>query len=162
MRSLYDSIAIARLDGSEGTNNQQGPSIPAQSLTGSTVVTGTYFDTKGYQSAVIRANAQVASGSPTAATVTFALTECATSGGTYAAANDNTGTAIASGALNVKTAAADYLARIEGLGQNRKRYLEITATPAFTGGTSPAILVFAEIIAARSFLKPVQTDVSNT
>jgi hypothetical protein len=163
MRSLYDAISIARLDSSEfNAANNLGPSIPPQFLSGSTVVTGASFDTKGYQTAVIRAYAAVSTGTPTTSTVVFALTECATIGGTYTAANDNTGTAIASAAMSTKTAAQDYLARIEGLGQNRKRYFKITATPAYTGGTSPTTAVFAEIIASRSFNEPVQTDISNT
>lgn len=37
-------------------------------------------------------------------------------------------------------------ARIEGLNLNRKQYLRAVITPSFTGGTSPAILGFAEIV----------------
>jgi hypothetical protein len=37
-------------------------------------------------------------------------------------------------------------ARIEGLGLNRHQYLRAVVTPAFTGGSSPAILGFAEIV----------------
>jgi hypothetical protein len=163
MRSLYDAIGISRLDGSENfTGGSQGPSIPAQSLSGSTAVSGAYFDTKGFQTAVLRANAQAASGTPTTATVVFKLQESAsTTGSTFVDAKDNSGTLI-SGTVNVTGAAGDVLARIEGLGLNRKRYLRIVATPAFTGGTTPATLAFAEIIASRAFLQPVQSDVSNT
>ena len=38
-------------------------------------------------------------------------------------------------------------ARIEGLGLNRKRYLRAVVTPTFTGGSSPAAAVIAEIVA---------------
>jgi hypothetical protein len=37
-------------------------------------------------------------------------------------------------------------ARIEGFGLNRKQYLRAVITPSFTGGTSPAILGYAEIV----------------
>lgn len=162
MRSLYDALGFSNLAGTEfNTLNKQGPSIPAQSISGSSAVTGTYFDTKGFNTAMLRANAQAATGSPSAASVAFTLTECATSGGSYTAANDNTGTQIG-GTATVTSAAADVLARIEGLGLNRKRYLKVVATPSFTGGSSPASLIFAEIIAARAFNAPVQTTVSNT
>jgi len=161
-RSLYDFLGFSNLAGTEfNTSNNKGPSIPAQSISGSSAVTGAYFDTKGFSTAMLRANAQAASGSPTTAAIAFTVTECATSGGTYTAANDNTGTQIG-GTATVTSAAADVLARIEGLGLQRKRFLKVVATPSFTGGTSPATLVFAEIIAARGFNQPTQTATSNT
>ncbi len=63
---------------------------------------------------MVHVRAEIAAGSPTAATVAWALQECATSGGSYTAANDNTGTAIA-GTLNVHTVAVDSYARVEGI-----------------------------------------------
>jgi len=162
MRSVFEALGFSNLAGTEfNTMNKQGPSIAPQSLSGSSAVNGTYFDTKGFSTAMLRANAQAASGAPSAASVAFVLQESAASGSGYAAANDNTGTQIG-GTATVTSAAADVLARIEGLGQNRKRYLRIVATPSFTGGTSPATLVFAEIIAARGFNQPTQTATSNT
>ena len=46
----------------------------------------------------------------------------------------------------------------------RKRYLRIVLTPAFTGGTSPAILTYAEFIGSpgNGLQLPVRATVSNT
>ena len=148
MRSVYDSIVTL-------------VTSTIQSLTGTTASTPTVVDTKGYNSAMVHVRGEIASGSPTTSTIAWALQECATSGGTFVAANDNTGTAIG-GTVSVKTAAADISARIEGLGLNRKRYLQVVITPAFTGGTSPAIQTFAEIVLGRAYQNPANTAVSNT
>lgn len=55
-------------------------------------------------------------------------------------------------------------ARIEGLGGlNRHQYLRAVITPSFTGGTSPAILGFAEIVMGGPATQlPTDTNVSNT
>lgn len=54
-------------------------------------------------------------------------------------------------------------ARIEGLGLNRKRFLRAVVTPTFTGGTSPAAAVVAEIAAGGPAQQlPVTAVVSNT
>jgi hypothetical protein len=142
-------------------NVYQGTSVTIQSLTGSTAVTGSAFDTEGYDNAVMHVRAESPTGSPSAATVLAQLYECATSGGSYTQALDNTGTVIGF-TLNNYTAAADGFARIEGLGINRLRFLKIKVTPAFTSGSSPASPVFAEFIACPRSAEPVRTAVSNT
>jgi uncharacterized protein YcfJ len=53
-------------------------------------------------------------------------------------------------------------ARIEGLNLNRKPYLRAVITPSFTGGSSPAILGFAEIIMGGAAQLPTDSAVSNT
>lgn len=153
MRSVYDAIAFVT---ALFTN------ASVANLTGTTAVTSAFIDTKGYNSAVLRGHADKTSSNPSAATVAYTLLECATSGGSYTAANDNTGTQIGF-TLAVNAAAADGLARIEGLnGLNRKRYLEVVMTPAYTGGTSPAINAWAEIALGRAYELPDNTAVSNT
>jgi hypothetical protein len=150
-------------------------SVAIQSLTGSTAVngddldTGTVFDA---DSIMIHVRAEIASGAPTAATVAWALQE-SSDNSTWAAANDNSGTAIGA-TLNVKTVAQDSYARVEGIMLwnggtaapygGRKRYLRIVLTPAFTGGSSPAILTVAEYIGApgNGAVLPIRTAVSNT
>lgn len=148
MRSIYDNVVAVIASA-------------IQSLTGTTASTPTDIDTLGYNTAMVHVRTEIASGSPTTATAAWALLECATIGGSYTAALDNTGTAIG-GTLNAKTVAQDAYARVEGLGTNRKRFLQIVITPAFSGGTSPAILSFGELIMGRAFTKPVNTGVSNT
>ena len=127
------------------------------------------------ESIMVHVRAEIASGSPSAATVAWALQESNDNGSTdaWAAANDNTGTAIG-GTLNVHTVAVDSYARVEGIMLSnqasaapkggRKRYLRIVLTPTFTGGSSPAILAYAEFIGApgNGQQLPVRTVVSNT
>jgi hypothetical protein len=138
-----------------------GTSLPAQSFTGSSAVDGTKVDTLGADNAVIYANGAEASGSPSAASLVITLQESADGSTNWANANDNTGTVIGF-TLNVLSAAAENVARIEGLNLNRKRYLRAVITPAFTGGTSPAILGFAQIILGNEGQLPVDTNASNT
>jgi len=57
----------------------------------------------------------------------------------------------------------DSVARIEGLGLNRKRYLRAAVTPTYTGGTAPACAVVAEIVQGGPPQQlPVTSTVSNT
>lgn len=155
-------------------------SVAIQSFTGSSAVDSDSVDTVldakvgGAESLMIHVRAEIASGSPSAATLAWALYECDTSGGSYIAAVDNTGTAIG-GTLNVHTVAQDAYARIEGINLfnnsataapygGRKRYLKVYFTPTFTSGSSPAILAYAQLIGSpgTGAQLPVRTTVSNT
>ena len=94
--------------------------------------------------------------------------------GTVITALVNTGTASTSTATlsanatssntsETLTLSAENIARIEGLnGLNRKPYLRAVVTPAFTGGSSPAILGFAQILLGNDQQVPVATGTSNT
>lgn len=137
-----------------------GTSLAPQSFSGSSAVDGTSVDTEGGDNAAIYAYGAEASGSPTAATLAVVLQESADNS-TWTAADDNTGTQIGF-TLNCHGAAAENVARIEGLGLNRKRYLRAVITPAFTSGTSPAILGFAQIILGNNQQRPVDSNASNT
>jgi hypothetical protein len=146
--NAYDDVRVAT-------------SLKPQSFTGSSAVNGLSVDTLGYDNAKIHAYAQTASGSPSAAAVAVKLQESADNS-TWTDALDNTSTVIGF-TLNSQAADAFNAARIEGLGLNRKRYLRVVGTPAFTSGTSPAILANAEIIfGAIAGALPVTTTVSNT
>lgn len=138
-----------------------GTSLAAQSFTGASAVDGSKVDTLGADNAVIYANGAEASGSPSAAALAITLQESADGSTSWANALDNTGTVIGF-TLNCESAAAENVARIEGLNLNRKRYLRAVITPAFTGGTSPAILGFAQIILGNNSPLPVDTSASNT
>ncbi len=137
-----------------------GVSLAPQDFSGSTAVDGSSVDTLGGDNAAIHAYGAVATGSPSAATLAVTLQESADNS-TWANANDNTGTVIGF-TLNCESAKAENVARIEGLGLNRKRYLRAVITPAFTGGTSPAILGYASIIIGNAQERPVDSAVSNT
>lgn len=161
---------------------QQGittSSVAIQSFTGSSAVNSDSVDTAQVfiaESILFHIRAEIASGSPSTATLAWALQESNDNGSTdtWAAANDNTGTAIGS-TINTHTVAGDVYARIEGINlQNtaltaapkggRKRWLRIVFTPAFSGGSSPAILGYAEFIGTPGNGQPfpVRSAVSNT
>jgi hypothetical protein len=152
-------------------------SVAIQSLTGSSEVDSDSVDTAQSfiaESILLHIRAEIASGSPSAATLTWALQESVDGSTDWEAALDNTGTAI-SGTVNVKTVAQDIYARVEGINLaasdtdtnpsgGRMRYLRVALTPAFTGGSSPAILAYAEFIGVpgNGQQLPVRTAVSNT
>jgi hypothetical protein len=161
----YDNVTIQPVVAS---------SVAVQSLTGSSAVNQDGYDTSvGIESLMLHIRAEIASGT---STVAWKLQESNDNGSTdaYADATDNTGTVIGA-TLNVKTVAVDSYARIEGvmLRNNsasaapyggRKRWLRIVYTPAFSGGSSPAILVYGEYLGApgNGLQLPVRTTVSNT
>ena len=142
-------------------------SVAIQSLTGSSAVKLAGVDTQvahPLESIMFHLRAEIASGTPDASTVAWKLQESVDDvDGDYTDALDNTGTLIGA-TLNVHTVAADSYARIEGVALNRKRWLRIVLTPAFTGGSSPAILTYGEFIGApgSGANLPVRTAVSNT
>ncbi len=105
---------------------------------------GTSVNTSGYDNAAIHAYGRRHRVRRSAATLAVTLQE-SSDNSTWTNALDNTGTVIGF-TLNCHSAAAENVARIEGLNLNRKQYLRAVITPAFTGGTSPAILGFAEIV----------------
>jgi hypothetical protein len=148
MDNVYDNIAFS-------------DSAVPQSFSGSSAVNGSAVDTKGFNSAVIKASGAAASGSPSTATLAVKLQESADGSTGWADALDTTGTAIGF-TLTVTAANASNLARIEALGTTRKRYLRAVVTPAFTSGTSPAALGFAEIVLGNPFSLPANTAASNT
>jgi hypothetical protein len=124
-------------------------SVAIQSISGSSAVnqdsvdTGQTFDV---DSIMVHLRTEISSGSPSAATLAWKLQE-SSDNSTWADATDNTGTVIGV-TLNTKTVAQDSYARVEGIMLNRKRYLRLVYTPAFTSGTSPATLVYGELIGA--------------
>ncbi len=138
-----------------------GTSLPAQSFTGSTAVDGTKVDTSGADNAVLYANGAEASGSPSAAAVVVTLQESADGSTNWTNALDNTSTVIGF-TLNCESAAAENVARIEGLNLNRKRYLRAVVVAAFTGGTTPAIVGYAQIILGNIGQLPAATAPRNT
>jgi len=141
---------------------RQATSIVPQSLTGSSAVNGVSVDTLGYDNAKIHAYAAQASGSPTTGAVVVKLQESADGSTNWADALDNTGTVIGFTLSALQTAAAFGAARVEGLNLNRKRYLRVVVTPAFSGGSSPAILAYGELVFSGAGQLPVTSVASNT
>ena len=137
----------------------QVSSIVPQSVSGSSAVDGVSVDTLGYENAKLHVYAAEASGSPSAAVVAVTLQESADGTDGWANALDNTGAVIGFTISGLAAAGSAMAARIEGLNLNRKRYLRVVATPTFTGGTSPATIVYGEIVFGGGAQQlPVTTD----
>ena len=148
-------------------NIRNATSIAPQSFTGSSAANGASVDTLGYDNAKIHAYAAQASGTPTTASLVYKLQESTdgtgSGAGAWGDALDNTGTVIGFTISALQTAAAAGAARVEGLGLNRKRYLRVVATPAFSGGSSPAILAYGELVFGGDAQQlPITTTTSNT
>jgi hypothetical protein len=132
---------------------------PASQTAGAT--NGSKVDTLGADNAAIYGYGGLTSSNPSVATLAVKVQESADGSTAWSDALDNTGTVIGF-TLNCQAALAENIARIEGLGLNRKRYLRAVTTAAFTGGTSPAIVGFAQIILGNLSPLAVDTAVSNT
>ncbi len=137
-----------------------GTSAAPQSLTAGTL-NGSKVDTMGYDNAAVYGYGAQASGSPSAASLQVKVQESADGSTNWSDALDNTGVVIGF-TLNCQAAAAENLARIEGLGLNRKRYLRAVIIASFTGGSSPAIVGFGQIVMGNAGQRPTDTNVSNT
>lgn len=147
MHSIYDNVAVKK-------------SIAPESDAGGSAVNGGVVDTIGFNTGMLSFESGAISGSPSATSIAVKLQEGdASDGSDMEDALDNTGTVIGG---TVTAENTELLARIEGLGTNRKRYLRVVETTTFTGGTSPAVLVHANILLGRPGELPANTDESNT
>ncbi len=153
MRSVYDALSfVTALFSSRGT----------VTITDTTLYTSATIDTKGFNSAVLRAHGGMDNSACTTFPIAVLLTESAASSSGFAAANDNTGTQIQVN-LDVHAADADGEARIEGLNVNRLRYFRVTMQAgSITGGSSPASKTWCEIVLGRAYQLPADSTVSNT
>ena len=104
------------------------------------------IDTLGFGSALIEVVVGAATGTPDSYAVACKVTECATSGGSYADVSGATATLDADG--------KHAQIRVEGLGTSRKRYLKISMTPSFVNGTSPKALIGSTAVLGRPTQEP--------
>jgi hypothetical protein len=150
--NVYDDVKIL-----------SGASVdPGTSLSSSGSATdGNSVDTQGADNAALYVRSAAASGSPSAFSIACKVQESADGSTNWTDALDNTGAAIGF-TLDVHAAAAENLARIEGLNLNRKRYLRAVVTPTITGGSSPAAEVVALIIRGNVSPLPADSNASNT
>jgi hypothetical protein len=97
---------------------------------------GAVIDRSGFLSGILGLHINPPSGSPSAAAVTVALTDSDASDGTFEPAAD-TLAVIGGNALDIDlTAGLDANIDIDLVGV--KRFIKLTATTSFTGGTAPA------------------------
>ena len=103
---------------------------------------GAAIDRQNFGSAVLGLKVAAATGSPTAATLKLALTESDTSSGTFAAVSDKQaligGLLDADGAVTMDIPVTGSEAQIGIDLTGCKRFVKITGTVSFTGGTTPA------------------------
>ena len=136
MRSVYDAIKVVK-------------GIAPIAQTNSEVLSAA-IDTSGYNSALVEVETGAATGTPDSYSVACKVTECDTSGGDYADVAGATAALAADG--------KHAQIRVEGLGTSRKRYLKISLTPAFVGGTTPKALIGATALLGRAFKEPVDNS----
>ncbi len=136
MRSVYDAIKVVK-----------GVAPVAQTAA---EVLSAAIDTIGYNSALVEVETGAATGTPDSYSVACKVTECDTSGGSYADVAGATAALAADG--------KHAQIRVEGLGTSRKRFLKISLTPAFVGGTTPKALVGATALLGRAFKEPVDNS----
>jgi hypothetical protein len=149
--NVYDNVKIL-----------SGCSLDPQSnSTSGVAVNGNSVNTQGGDNAALYARAAAATGSPATFTVAFKVQESASGTGNWTDALDNTG-AVIGFTLDCHAAAAENLARIEGLNLNRKQYLRAVATPTITGGSTPATVLVAEIVIGNNGQLPTDANTSNT
>lgn len=154
MRTVYDNLSIGGLT-----------SILAS--TGGIVIQGASVDTKNFNSAALRINCGAVGGAANivAQRVTVAvILQESSDNSTWSSANDNTGTVIGSTVAALITDASVTSARVEGLGQNRKRYLRVQLTTG-AGPNATLAAVFtctAFLELGRAYNNPVNTTTSNT
>ena len=159
MRSIYDNVLCLGLTG------------PVFATTGAVTTSGDIVDTLGFNTAAIRVFATPVSGALAAnATSLVAVLYEGSVSTTLVVANDNTGTPIGF-TLAISTAAAITLpgstnlgagayigsARVEGLGLNRKRYLQLrlTTSPASPTLSTAAYTCVGVIELGREYVSPV-------
>lgn len=136
MRSVYDAIKVTKgIDPIAQANTEKLSAA---------------IDTLGYNSALIEVNAGAATGTPDSYSIACKVTECATSGGSYADVTGATATLAADG--------KHAQIRVEGLGTSRLRYLKVSMTPTFVNGTSPKALIGATALLGRAFKEPVDNS----
>ena len=153
MRSIYDNVTIKPSVGPVSRSSLDASAVP-----------GTVVDTKGFNTGmiVLIRNSAGASSIAEYATSVATLYEGAKSDGSdMAIALDNRGSAIAAQVTTTDSQTVG-LARIEGLGTTRKRYLQIRESSSWSGSNSRARVVVAEIALGRAFSNPANTTASNT
>lgn len=136
-----------------------GTSVDPVSLATTVAATGNKVDTLGGETAAVYVRAAAATGSPATASLVVTLQESADGSTNWSNALDNSG-AVIGFTLDAHAAAAENIARIEGLNLNRKRYLRAVITPNISAGG--AVVATALIIIGNDQQLPVDSNASNT
>ena len=153
MRSIYDNATV-------------GGQVALFGTGASVIATGPSVDTKGYNTGALRvyigtvgSGLSVAGGS----SLTAVLQESANNS-TWSTALDNSGATIGFTGTQATTTAVVSDCRIEGLGQNRMRYLrvQLTARTGVAGQVANAFTTVAAIELGRAYNRPVTSTTSNT
>jgi hypothetical protein len=121
---------------------------PSVCANATTTVNGVEIDTLGLNADIcLVARTGAASGSPSAQSATFKVQESDTSGSGYTDITGWTTAAITADSTSAKVdCPSAYI---------KKRYLRIVATVSLTGGSSPALPVFAALLVKSAAGEPV-------
>lgn len=158
MRSVYDNIAVGGLS--------------AQYNTISGVISnGASVDTKGYNTAAIRvfttATAAATAATPAMVSTLAVVLQESSDNSTFTTATDVSGATIG-GTITATTSAVIASFRVEGLGQNRLRYLRVRTTPTISTTTPNFVFTSVAVVElGRGYIRPSMSGttaivVSNT
>ena len=117
-----------------------------QAHSGTTAVTTAAIDRQGFRSAIVIVNSGATSSDPSVATLTLSAVDGSTSSPATAV------TFNATPAVIDATAAKQTMYQIDLSGFNR--YFKLSLTPAFTGGTTPAITAGVSLILCDAAVDP--------
>lgn len=122
--------------------------FPPQSVSGSSKIPGGIIDTMGFREAIATLDWAAVTGAPSAGAWAIIVES-----GEAANLSDATTAFTLETALDVKTAAGqkDYHMLLQGIG----RYVRISVTPTYTGGTSPANLAAINLVLGGAQNEPV-------
>lgn len=154
MRSIYD-------------NTKVGGAVAIFGTAATVIVTGPSIDTKGYNSGALRVSiGTVGAGlSQNAGSSLTAIIQESADNSTFTTATDNSGATIGFAGTTATTSVVIADTRIEGLNQNRMRYLRVklTSVNSGTSGTvANAFTAVAVIELGRAYNTPTSTATSNT
>lgn len=119
--------------------------LSPQSDSGGSAVNGVVVDRLGFDSLVATVITGAISGTPTTTAMAIKVQ--------HGAASDGSDAADVSGATGAITA-ADSVAQVDVDCRALKRYVRVTETTTFTGGTTPAVLVGATISLGQASTGP--------
>lgn len=108
--------------------------VSPQSLSGTTAANGVGIDRSGYDSMKIIGSTGAVSGTPSSFTVTYKLQD---------SADNSTFTDVSGQSFTVAAADSENSLNVNLIGLNQ--YIRVVMTPAFSGGSSPAVLAAAAV-----------------
>ena len=105
---------------------------------GASEILSAAIDTLGFHNAMVEVKTGAATGTPTSYAVAAKVVSSDTAGGTYTDVTDATASITADG--------KHAQIKVTSLGMKTKRFLKVSLTPSFVGGTTPKALIAATVL----------------